>query len=451
MNTEFENITVCMVSLGCPKNLVDSELMLGKLGAAEFQLTTQPEEAQVIIVNTCGFIESAKQEAIDTILSMAEYKKTGCQALIVTGCLAQRYSKDILKEMPEVDFVLGTGSYEDIVFAVKSVLRKSDCQSLCAKLENTNYLNERRIVSTPKTYAYLKIAEGCDNCCTYCIIPSLRGPFRSRTVEEVLKEAESLVKAGYRELILVAQDTTRYGMDLYGKPVLADLLNQICDISGNFRIRILYCYPEAITEELILTMAKQPKICHYMDIPIQHGSDRILTAMARRSLSDDIRNKIRQIRAAVPDVALRTSLIVGFPGETAEDYETLKAFVSEMRFDRLGVFAYSKEEGTKAAVMEGQIPSRTKQSRLNGIMKIQQKISKEMNEKRLGKEYDVIVEGMAEDGIFYTGRSYAEAPEIDGMIYFTAHRPLEAGDLVKVKILNMDEYDLIGEQLDEST
>lgn len=448
---QAEQTVICMISLGCPKNLVDSEMMIGKLKAAGFQVGTNPADADVIVVNTCGFINSAKEEAIETILEMAEYKKERCKALIVTGCLAQRYTKDILQEMPEVDFVLGTGSYGDIVFAVKSVFEKSACHMLREKLGDISYLNGERVVSTPKSYAYLKIAEGCDNRCTYCIIPFLRGPYRSREMEEVIKEANSLVKEGYKEIILVAQDTTRYGTDLCGKPMLAQLLREICAIPGEFRVRMMYSYPDEITDELVEVMVNNPKVCHYMDIPVQHGSDAVLTAMGRRSLSGQIKERIAFLRRHIPDLYVRTSLIVGFPGETQEDYEILKAFVKEVKFDRLGVFEYSREEGTKAAKMPGQILKRVKQSRRNGIMKIQQKISKEMNEKRLGKVYTVIVEGISDDGIFYYGRTFAEAPDVDGVVYFTAQDALQLGDMVQVKILNVEEYDLIGEQVDEFT
>ena len=448
---QAEQMVICMISLGCPKNLVDSEMMIGTLKAAGFQVGTDPAEADVIVVNTCGFINSAKEEAIETILEMAEYKKERCKALIVTGCLAQRYPKDILKELPEVDFVLGTGSYQDIAVAVKHVLEQSGCYMIRASLGDISYLNGERVVSTPKSYAYLKIAEGCDNRCTYCIIPFLRGPYRSREKAEIIKEAELLVKEGYKELILVAQDTTRYGTDLCGKPMLAQLLKEICAIPGEFRVRILYSYPDEITDELIEVMANTPKICHYMDIPVQHGSDAILTAMNRRSLSGQIKERIASLRKQIPDLYVRTSLIVGFPGETPEDYAILKQFVKEVKFDRLGVFEYSKEEGTKAAKMPGQVLKSLKQSRRNGIMKIQQKISKEMNENRLGKVYTVIVEGVSDDGIFYYGRTFAEAPDIDGLVYFTAQDALQLGDWVQVKILNVEEYDLIGEQVDELT
>lgn len=448
---QVEQTVICMISLGCPKNLVDSEMMIGKLKAAGFQVGTEPECADVIVVNTCGFIDSAKEEAIETILQMAEYKKQRCKALIVTGCLAQRYAKDMLQEMPEVDFVLGTGSYGDIVFAVKSVLRQSDCHMMCAKLGDISYLNEERVVSTSKSYAYLKIAEGCDNRCAYCIIPFLRGPYHSRAKEDILKEANFLVKEGYKEIILVAQDTTRYGTDLCGKPMLSQLLREICTIPGDFRVRILYSYPDEITDELVEVMATSDKICHYMDIPVQHGSDPVLKAMGRRSLSGEIKERVAALRSRIPDLYVRTSLIVGFPGETEADYEVLKEFVKEMRFDRLGVFEYSKEDGTKAAKMPGQILQRVKKSRRNGIMKIQQQISKEMNEKRLGKVYTVIVEGISDDGIFYYGRTFAEAPDIDGLVYFTAQEELQLGDTVRVKILNVEEYDLIGEQVDELT
>ena len=443
-------IRACIVSLGCPKNLVDSELMLGKLKNAGYKISIDPEEAEIIVVNTCGFIESAKAEAIETILDVAKYKEKSCQVLIVTGCLAQRYKEEIIKELPEVDFVLGTGNYKDITCAIECVLNgKEECESriLCSLPTDISYLNEERVVSTPKTHAYLKIAEGCDNKCAYCVIPYLRGSFISRRKEDVLEEARLLIEAEYREIILVAQDTTRYGYDLYGKPKLAELLTNICRIDGDFRIRILYCYPELITDELIDVIAKEKKICKYIDMPVQHGSDRILKLMGRRSLSGEIREKISKLREKIPEIYIRTSLIVGFPGESEKDFESLKSFVEEVRFDRLGIFEYSREEGTKAAEMKEQVSEKIKKNRMNCIMKIQQSITWEISGKRLGKEYDVVVEGISDDGIFFWGRTYAEAPEIDGTIYFTALREIESGEVVKVKILNIDEYDLIGEQL----
>jgi len=454
MNDEkwFLNINVCVISLGCPKNLVDSEIMLGKIKAAGLEPVILPEEAQVIIVNTCGFIESAKAEAIQTILDMSEYNSK----LIVTGCLAERYSEEIIKDLPEVDAVVGTGNYKDIVSAIEGVLGIGDNAFKTVKSAqdsedflSVEYLDSERLVSTSKSYAYLKVAEGCDNKCAYCVIPSIRGRFRSRSMESIINEARKLVNDGFKEIILVAQDTTGYGRDLYDKRMLAVLLKEICDISGDFRVRIMYCYPDGITDEFIEIMAGNEKICSYMDLPVQHGCDCILKAMNRRSLSEEIKEKITILRKRIPNIYIRTSIIVGFPGETEEDFDVLKEFVKEIRFDRLGVFMYSREEGTIADKMPNHVSEDTKEKRMSELMQIQQKISAENNEKRLGKEYNVVVEGLTEDKLFYIGRTYAEAPEIDGCVYFTAHEELFVGDKVKVKILNVEEYDLIGEQVDE--
>ena len=455
--TEQKNINICLISLGCPKNLVDSEIMLGQLQEENFNLIVQPEDAHVIIVNTCGFIDSAKEEAINTILEMAKYKEDKCKSLIVTGCLAQRYPDDIKKDIPEVDFILGVGNYSDIVYAVNSSLGNNDksnlngevsaCSILCSEIENLDYLNDKRIISTPKTYAYLKIAEGCDNRCTYCVIPYIRGSYISRRKEAVLKEAEFIIGSGYKEIILVAQDTTKYGEDLYGEYLLHELLKDMCNINGDFKIRILYCYPDKITDDLIDIIANNDKICKYIDIPIQHGSDKILKAMGRKSDSGEIKETVNKLRKAIPDIYIRTSLITGFPGETNGDHKNLKSFLTKLRFDRAGVFEYSKQGGTKAAIMDKQVPADIIKKRMNEIMELQRIISKEINEERLGNVYDVIVEGVAQDNIFYFGRTYAEAPDIDGLIYFTAKQELKTGDNVKVKILNADDYDLTGEQI----
>ncbi|MCX8131925.1 MAG: 30S ribosomal protein S12 methylthiotransferase RimO [Clostridia bacterium] len=437
-----------VVSLGCPKNLVDSEIMLGLLKENDFEFTNSEDEADIIIVNTCGFIESAKQESINTILSMADYKKGKCELLIVTGCLAERYKDKIINEIPEVDAVVGTGSYGEIVGVIENAY-KGQKSVLYGKLEEIEYLKNDRIVTTKKGYAYLKVAEGCDNCCTYCIIPSLRGRYRSRTIEDIVREAVVLAEKGARELVLVAQDTTRYGIDLYKEKKLVELIRQLSLIEGVQWIRLLYCYPEEIDDALIDEIASNKKVCKYIDIPIQHASDNVLKAMGRRGSARDIKELLRKLRERVPEIAIRTSLIVGFPGEEEKDYRELYSFVKKYKFDRLGVFTYSKEEDTPAAKLKAQVNKKTKVKRHNILMELQKEITTAKNKKRLRKGYEVLVEGVAEDGIFYMGRTYAEAPEIDGLIYFTSKEPLNQGDFVKVKILNTDEYDLIGDVIDE--
>lgn len=439
-----------VVSLGCPKNLVDSEIMLGILDRDKYEIINTEESAEIIVVNTCGFIESAKQESINTILEMADYKKDGCKLLIVTGCLAERYREQIIEQIPEVDAVVGTGNYEEI----NSVIEKAcggEKTVLYGKLNETGYLEKNRLLSSKNGYAYLKIAEGCNNGCTYCIIPSLRGPYRSRKMEDILKEAVSLAAQGVRELILVAQDITRYGTDIYKTRELPKLIRNLSGIQGIEWIRLLYCYPEEIDDSLIEEIAANPKVCKYLDIPIQHASDKILKAMDRRGSIEDVRNLLKKIRERIPGVILRTSLIVGFPGEDEGDFSELRSFVKEFAFDRLGVFIYSKEEGTRAATMKRQVKNSTKEKRLNEIMTLQEKISHEKNDKRVNRIYPVLVEGIAADGIFYQGRSYGEAPEIDGKIYFTSLEPLKNGEFVNVKILNAEDYDLIGEVIHESS
>ena len=438
-----------LVSLGCPKNLVDSELMLGALKGHGYKIVTDSDQAQIIIVNTCGFIESAKQESINTIIEMAEYKKRSCELLIVTGCLAQRYRQMILDEIPEVDAVLGTGSYSEIAEVINHAYEGTH-PALYGDLEGTKYLEGDRVLSTGNGYAYLKIAEGCDNCCTYCIIPSLRGRFRSRKIEDILHEAQKLAAAGIKEVVLVAQDTTRYGLDIYGKKQLTELIRKLSMLDGIEWIRLLYCYPEEIDERLIQEIASNNKVCKYLDIPIQHASDPVLKRMARRGKSSDTAMLLDKLRKQIPDIVLRTTLIVGFPGESEEDFDILYEFVKKYRFDRLGVFMYSKEEDTPAAKMKEQIPSGTKKKRHTKLMKLQSQISAELNAERLGRTYQVLVEGVSEDGIFYFGRSYAEAPDIDGLIYFTSKEPLEIGQMVYVEILNSEDYDLTGEVIYES-
>ncbi len=438
-----------MVSLGCPKNLVDSEIMLGLLKKKDYEIVNRQDEADIIIVNTCGFIESAKQESINTIIEMGQNKKKNCKLLIVTGCLAERYRHQIMEEIPEVDAVLGTGSYSEIADVVDRAF-SGEKKEAYGGLSDVCYLENDRILSTGNAYAYLKIAEGCDNRCTYCIIPSLRGPFRSRKLEDLVREAEGLAEKGVKELILIAQDTTRYGIDLYKERKLPELIEKISAIDGIQWIRLLYCYPEEIDDRLLTVVAQNPKVCKYLDIPIQHASNKILKAMGRRGNSKDISALLDEIRSQILGIILRTSLIVGFPGEDEKDFESLYEFVKKYRFDRLGVFMYSKEEDTPAAKMKPQITKKLKKQRYDRLMKMQQLISFEKNKERLGKEYTVLAEGVADDGIFYYGRSYQEAPDIDGLIYFTSLEPVQIGEFVTVRILTNEKYDLVGEVKDES-
>jgi len=438
---------VGIVSLGCPKNLVDSEIMLGLIEKENYDITDSEDQADVIIVNTCGFIDSAKQESINTILEMAQFKNGKCKALIVTGCLAERYSDLIRQEIPEVDAVLGTASYDRIVEAIEDAF-SGEKPVICDAKRGVEYLENGRLLSTQKGFAYVKIAEGCSNCCTYCVIPSIRGPFRSRTIESIVKEAEILSQKGVKELILVAQDTTQYGIDIYNSREIVRLIRELSKIKNIEWIRLLYCYPEEMDDDLIDEVASNEKVCKYIDLPLQHISDRILKAMGRRSTSEGVKKLISKLREKVPEIVLRTSLIVGFPGEDESNFEDLYKFVEETRFDRLGVFTYSKEEGTPAARMKSQVSKREKLKRYNRIMELQKEISLAKNLERVGKIYKTIVQGVADDGIFYYGRTYAEAPEIDGVIYFTAQRPLNIGEFVWVKMLNSDEYDLIGEVIE---
>lgn len=438
------NKKIGIVSLGCPKNLVDSEIMLGLLSKAHYEIVNDKDNADILIVNTCGFIESAQQESINTILEMAEEKKRKCEVLIVTGCMAERYKEHILEQIPEVDAVVGTGNYNEIANVI-NLAYKGEKAAYYGKLESIDYLDEDRIISSNKQSVYLKISEGCDNRCTYCIIPYLRGNYRSRKIESLINEAEQLAQNGARELILVAQDTTRYGLDLYGRKMLPELIKRLSKIEGIEWIRLLYCYPEEIDDQLINEIATNPKVCRYLDIPIQHASDRILKLMGRRGNISEIRTVLNKLREKVEDIVIRTTMIVGFPDETDEDFEQLISFVDEFKFDRLGVFAYSKEDGTPAAKMKNQIPKRTKIKRQKAVLELQNAISKDKNNMRIGKVYKAIVDGIADDGIFYYGRTYAEAPEIDGLIYFTSSEPLTLGSFVNVKILNAEEYDLIGE------
>ncbi len=438
---------ICLVSLGCDKNLVDSEMMLGFLSREGVSITDNEDEADVILINTCAFVLDAKDESVRTILDCAERKKAGkLKALIVTGCLAERYRADILKEIPEVDAVVGTTAYDSIAEVLERVLDGERVQ----KFENLSRLpavSERRMFSTLTKTGYLKIAEGCSKHCTYCAIPSMRGNYRSYPMDILVREAERMAEQGIEELILVAQETTAYGTDLYGRKKLPTLLRKLCRIRGIRWIRLLYCYPEEITEDLISCMAKQKKICHYLDLPIQHADNDILRRMGRRTTEEDLREILKKLRSAMPDIVLRTTLISGFPGETEENHETLKKFVSEEKFEHLGVFCYSKEEGTPAAEFPDQVPARTKKKRRGEIMALQQKISAECLRKRIGSTMEVLVEGfLPEDGV-YEGRTYMDAPEIDGYLFFTAKRELMTGEFVKVRITGASEYDLRGEMI----
>jgi ribosomal protein S12 methylthiotransferase len=443
-------VRVGCISLGCPKNLVDSEIMLGILQKGDFEITTDLMKAEAIIVNTCAFIGDAKEEAVDAILEAALLKKTGnLKALVVTGCLAQRYKENIINEIPEVDVVVGTGNIPEIRKAIETKLSGDKENVLYTdEPDGTGYLDNRRELSEDGASKYLKIAEGCSNFCTYCIIPALRGPFRSRTIESILTEAEFLVKKGAKELIIIAQDVSRYGEDNYGESKLVDLIRKLSEIEDLKWIRLLYCYPERITKELITELKTNPKLVKYLDIPIQHASDSILKAMGRKSRREDLIALMTMLRKEISDIILRTTLISGFPGETEEDFQLLCDFIKEYQFDRLGVFAYSREDGTPAAIMKNQVAEATKQKRRNILLDLQQEIALAKVEKRIGKTYEVVVEGVADDGIFYYGRSYGEAPEIDPVIYIASAEPLEIGAFVRVKILDVNNMDLIGEVVD---
>lgn len=442
-------ISVGMISLGCAKNRVDSEIMLGLISGDGYTVTADPSAADVIVINTCGFIESAKQEAIDTILEMAEYKQSGkCKKIIVTGCLSERYAKEIEVALPEVDAIIGIGGYDRICEAIVS---DTDNKKYIYTEKNYDigYLNSDRILTTPSGSAYLKIAEGCDNRCTYCAIPAIRGPFRSRAMNDIIEEAEQLVANGIKELVLVAQDTTRYGKDISddGNPMLGALIRRLNDIENLVWIRLLYLYPDEMTEDVFSAMRECKKVLPYIDLPIQHISDDILVRMNRRGSGNLIRNTIKRLRRELPGCVIRTSLITGFPGETDENHRELAEFIDEFKLDRVGIFTYSKEDGTEASKMRPQIKKAVKDSRFDELMSIQRIVSQQKNTARIGEIYDVLVESIADDGLFYMGRSYAEAPEEDGNIYFTANDEINIGDVVRVKILIAEDYDLTGEQV----
>lgn len=442
---------ILFISLGCDKNLADSEEMLGLLTAGGHEITDDETQADAIVINTCCFIKDAKEESVETILEMAEYKKTGsCHALIVTGCMAQRYQKEIIEEVPEVDAVLGTTSYGDIVKALEEAVAGNHFE----EFRDIDYLPDtgsKRVLTTGGHFGYLKIAEGCDKHCTYCIIPKLRGKFRSVPMERLIAQAEDMAEQGVKELILVAQETTVYGKDLYGKKSLHILLKKLCEIRGIRWIRILYCYPEEIYDELIETIRDEKKICHYLDIPIQHASDRILKRMGRRTSKQELIDIVGKLRKEIPDIVLRTTLITGFPGETEEDHEELKEFVDEMEFDRLGVFTYSPEENTPAAEMADQVPEEVKEERGDELMELQQEISYDRGQDRIGQELLVMIEGKVADESAYIGRTYGDAPKVDGYIFVQTGELLMTGDFAKVRVTGALEYDLIGVLSDEYT
>ena len=437
------------VSLGCDKNLVDTEMMLGLLNKDGYTFTDDEHEADVVVVNTCCFIGDAKEESVNTILEMAELKKEGrCKALIVTGCMAQRYKQEILDEIPEVDGILGTSTYDEISNVLKKVLGGSR-ESCFHDLNALPNVEVPRVVTTGGYYAFLKIAEGCDKRCTYCIIPDLRGSYRSVPMERLIEEAKQLASQGVKELILVAQETTLYGIDLYKKKSLPKLLHELCKIPGIQWIRIQYCYPEEITQELIETIREEEKVCNYLDIPIQHASDRILKRMGRRTNQKQLREMIASLRSQIPDIALRTTLISALPAETEEDQEEVMRFVDEMEFERLGVFAYSQEEDTPAAEFPDQVPQELKEERRDEIMELQQEISYEKSQSMIGKVLEVMIEGKVADENAYVGRTYMDAPGVDGLIFINTDLDLMSGDFVRAKVTGALEYDLIGEICDE--
>lgn len=439
---------VGMVSLGCDKNRVDSELILGSINKF-YEITNNPKEAEIIIINTCGFIESAKQESIDTILEMAEYKKTHkCKMIIATGCLTQRYGDELLELIPEIDILMGVNDYMKLHKLIVDFIKTEQ------RVSSTTYKDEgvnegERILTTNSHTAYLRIAEGCNNFCTYCIIPKIRGKFRSRSKESILAEATSLVNQGVKEIILIAQDLTNYGEDLYGENELHVLINEISNIKGLEWIRLLYCYPEEITDELIEVIANNPKVMKYLDLPIQHISNNILKMMARKTNKETIIGKINLLREKVPGITLRTSLIVGFPGETEEDFNELCRFLKNYKLDNVGVFTYSQEEGTAAAKLPNQVDEDVKNKRKEKLMNIQRGIVKDLNKLKIGNIYDTIIDGST--GEYYIGRNYEMAPEIDGLIYITKGKVLKKGDIIKVKITNIMEYDLVGDVWNESS
>ncbi|MDM8108775.1 30S ribosomal protein S12 methylthiotransferase RimO [Phascolarctobacterium faecium] len=443
-----------VVSLGCPKNLVDSETMLGLIHEENYEITNDPSEAEIIIVNTCGFIESAKEESINTILQMAEYKKSGsCKYIIVTGCLSQRYAEELFNELPEADAIAGVEVYDEIGSIIKRVMNGERFIMLERSKPDVIYTSKEtflpRILTTPSYTAYLKIAEGCDNCCSYCAIPKIRGPYRSKPMEQVLKEAKALAENGVKELIVVAQDTTRYGEDLPGgKLLLADLLKELNKIESLKWIRVMYCYPNNFTDELIETFASLDKVCKYVDLPLQHASNRLLASMNRYDTREEVETLLAKLRKRIPGTVIRTTFIVGFPGETDADFEELKEFVEQQRFENAGVFAYSQEEGTVAGAMPNQIPDEIKQERYHELMALQAQISEEIHKDTEGQTLEVLVEGIEEDGSgLHYGRSYREAPDIDGLVFIENPGDIKPGCFVKVNILQGFTYESVGERI----
>lgn len=443
-----------VVSLGCPKNLVDSETMLGLIHEEKYEITNDPSEAEIIIVNTCGFIESAKEESINTILQMAEYKKSGsCKYIIVTGCLSQRYAEELFSELPEADAIAGVEVYDEIGSIIKRVMNGEHFIMLERSKPDVIYTSKEtflpRILTTPSYTAYLKIAEGCDNCCSYCAIPKIRGPYRSKPMEQVLKEAKALADNGVKELIVVAQDTTRYGEDLPGgKLLLADLLKELNKIESLKWIRVMYCYPNNFTDELIETFASLDKVCKYVDLPLQHASNRLLASMNRYDTREEVETLLAKLRKRIPGIVIRTTFIVGFPGETDADFEELKEFVEQQRFENAGVFAYSQEEGTVAGAMPNQIPDEIKQERYHELMALQAQISEEIHKDTEGQTLEVLVEGIEEDGSgLHYGRSYREAPDIDGLVFIENPGEIKPGCFVKVNILQGFTYESVGERI----
>lgn len=429
---------VGFISLGCNKNLVDTEKVIALFKEHNYKIVNNAEDAEIILINTCGFINSAKEEAINTILEMAQYKNKNCKYLIVIGCLVERYKEELEKAIPEVDLYIKYKEYNTLWEKIENLVNTNKNESINFE-EYTN-----RIITTGSNYAYIKIADGCSNCCTYCAIPKIRGVQKSRTIESIIKEAEKIANDGYEEIILTAQDTTKYGQDIYGQPKLAQLLQEICKIDKIKWIRILYSYPETITEDLIKVVKENTKICHYFDIPIQHISDSVLKRMNRKSNGESIRNLIQKLRKEIPDIILRTTVMVGFPGETKEDFEQLYEFLKEAKFDKLGAFMYSKEEGTAAEKLNNQVHSSTKKSRYNKIMKLQQEISKENLQRKIGTIQKVRIDGITKNKKFYITRSYMDTPEIDGIIYVKNTQKLKLGDWANCKIINVENYDLIG-------
>lgn len=454
---------VGFISLGCNKNLVDTERTIALFQNHHYEIVSKPELADVIVINTCGFIESAKEEAINTILEMAEYKKQNCKYLIAMGCLVERYKEELEKALPEVDLYIKYSSYDTLWEQIEELLGKGKGDgSLFQKEVQKEEKKEKksgkkvekrtvpfsRVITTGENYAYLKVADGCSNFCTYCAIPSIRGPLQSRKMESILEEAKKLALEGYKEIIVTAQDTTRYGLDIYGKPMLAELLKELDKIEELKWIRFLYSYPETITDELIEVVKQSKKICHYFDIPIQHISDSVLKRMNRKSNGESIRKLIQKLRKEIPDVMIRTTVMVGFPGETKEDFEELYQFLKEAKFDKLGAFAYSKEEGTPAARLPNQIHPSTKKSRYRKIMELQQQISKENLQEQIGKKHEVMIEEITKNQKYYVARSYMDVPEIDGVIYIPATEPLKIGQFVSCQITEVKDYDLIAKCID---